>query len=160
MHRLEEGTCVHVYAQLVGPACGIISCILHPLHATSIDYPRVPFFPLVVTMVAVLRCWHHWRWWRRWPGHVQGPAAAGQLVFLCGGDEDLFGTASEDLGLMGKVSAYITYACVRVSFNGGARGRIGIFEWLQTQPEKGRRIDTRDKGAGKTGREQGGKTGG
>ncbi|CAM9443870.1 unnamed protein product, partial [Hapterophycus canaliculatus] len=37
----------------------------------------------------------------------KGPAAAGQLVFLCGGDEDLFGAASEDLGLMGKASHYL-----------------------------------------------------
>lgn len=35
---------------------------------------------------------------------VQGPAATGQLVFLCGGDKDLFDKASKDLDLMGKVS--------------------------------------------------------
>lgn len=34
---------------------------------------------------------------------TQGPAATGQLVFLCGGDRDLFDKVSEDLDLMGKV---------------------------------------------------------
>lgn len=34
----------------------------------------------------------------------KGPAATGQLVFLCGGDRDLFDTVSEDLDLMGKVN--------------------------------------------------------
>ncbi|CAM9766936.1 unnamed protein product [Ectocarpus sp. 6 AP-2014] len=37
----------------------------------------------------------------------KGPAEAGQLVFLCGGDEDLFERASEDLDLMGKASHYL-----------------------------------------------------
>lgn len=36
-------------------------------------------------------------------GAIQGPAATGQLVFLCGGDRDLFDKASKDLDLMGKV---------------------------------------------------------
>lgn len=40
--------------------------------------------------------------------HKKGPAAAGQLVFLCGGDKDLFETATKDLDLMGKVRACIT----------------------------------------------------
>ncbi|CAM9471610.1 unnamed protein product [Pylaiella littoralis] len=37
----------------------------------------------------------------------KGPAATGQLVFLCGGDRDLFDTVSEDLDLMGKASHYL-----------------------------------------------------
>lgn len=39
----------------------------------------------------------------------KGPAAAGQLIFLCGGDKDLFDAAAKDLDLMGKV-------CARLSF--------------------------------------------
>ncbi len=50
---------------------------------------------------------------------MQGPAAAGQLVFLCGGDKELFDAASKDLDLMGKVSS--------ISFHGAGRegGREG-----------------------------------
>lgn len=44
---------------------------------------------------------------------TQGPAATGQLVFLCGGDRDLFDTVSEDLDLMGKVSKSALSVCVR-----------------------------------------------
>ncbi|CAN0127073.1 unnamed protein product, partial [Laminaria digitata] len=37
----------------------------------------------------------------------KGPAANGQLVFLCGGDRDLFDKATKDLDLMGKASHYL-----------------------------------------------------
>lgn len=35
--------------------------------------------------------------------YQKGPAVTGQLVFLCGGDEELFSEATKDLDLMGKV---------------------------------------------------------
>lgn len=41
---------------------------------------------------------------------AQGPAANGQLVFLCGGDKDLFDRATKDLDLMGKVGVPSTPA--------------------------------------------------
>lgn len=63
-------------------------------------------------------CCHHWRLGgglllcpvifptRTHPlAAMQGPAANGQLVFLCGGDRDLFDRATKDLDLMGKVCA-------------------------------------------------------
>ena len=34
----------------------------------------------------------------------KGPAAAGQLIFLCGGDESLFAEVAPELGYMGKAS--------------------------------------------------------
>ncbi|CAN0161484.1 unnamed protein product [Ascophyllum nodosum] len=37
----------------------------------------------------------------------KGPAAAGQLIFLCGGDKDLFDAAAGDLDLMGKASHFL-----------------------------------------------------
>lgn len=36
--------------------------------------------------------------------YVKVPAANGQLVFLCGGDRELFDVAAQDLDLMGKVT--------------------------------------------------------
>ncbi|CAN0382252.1 unnamed protein product, partial [Laminaria digitata] len=37
----------------------------------------------------------------------KGPAANGQLVFLCGGDRDLYHRVAKDLLFMGKASHYL-----------------------------------------------------
>lgn len=47
-------------------------------------------------------CARAWLW-------QQGPAATGQLVFLCGGDKELFETAAKDLDLMGKVCICVSH---------------------------------------------------
>jgi len=55
----------------------------------------------------------------------KGPAETGALVFLCGGNEELFTSVAADLGAMGKASHFLgevgagTQAKVREGWDGG-----------------------------------------